>query len=144
MAYSGRFKPKNPQKYVGDTNNIIYRSSWECRVMDWLDRNDDILSWGSEEIAISYISPIDGRPHRYYPDFVVKFKDKDDKHKIMILEVKPKYQTQQPKKPQRVTKKYIQDVMDWGKNQAKWKVASEYCMDRGWEFKLITEDHLGL
>jgi hypothetical protein len=112
--------------------------------MDWLDRNDDILSWGSEEIAISYISPIDGRPHRYYPDFVVKFKDKDDNHKIMILEVKPKYQTQQPKKPQRVTKKYIQDVMEWGKNQAKWKVASEYCMDRGWEFKLITEDHLGL
>jgi hypothetical protein len=144
MAYSGRFKPKNPQKYAGDPSNIIYRSSWECRVMDWLDKNDDILSWGSEEISIPYISPVDGKPHRYYPDFVVKFKDKDNKHKIMILEVKPKYQTQQPKKPSRVTKKYIQDVVDWGKNQAKWKVANEYCMDRGWEFKLITEDHLGL
>ena len=74
MAYSGRFKPKNPQKYAGDPSNIIYRSSWECRVMDWLDKNDDILSWGSEEIAIPYISPADGRSHRYYPDFIVKFK----------------------------------------------------------------------
>jgi hypothetical protein len=100
MAYSGTFLPSNPKKNMGDHTNIIYRSSWECRVMDWLDKNYDILSWGSEELSIPYISPADGRSHRYYPDFIVKFKDKDDKHKIMILEVKPKYQTQQPKKPQ--------------------------------------------
>ena len=61
MAYSGRFTPSNPQKYIGDPNNIIYRSSWECKVMNWLDKNPDILSWASEELIIPYISPVDGQ-----------------------------------------------------------------------------------
>jgi hypothetical protein len=50
----------------------------------------------------------------------------------------------EPEKKKRVTKQYIQEVVTWGVNQAKWKAATEYCLDRGWEFKLITEDHLGL
>ena len=144
MAYSGRFKPTNPQKYIGDSNNIIYRSSWECRVMDWLDRNPDIISWASEELIVPYLSPVDGRWHRYFPDFLVKLRTKDGQLKTLMLEVKPKYQTEEPKKQQRATKKYINEVKTWGINQSKWKYATEYCADRGWEFKLITEDHLGL
>jgi hypothetical protein len=61
-----------------------------------------------------------------------------------MLEVKPKKQTQEPIIQRRVTKRYITEVTTWGINQAKWKAATEYCLDRGWEFKLITEDHLGL
>ena len=144
MAYSGRFTPKNPQKYVGDANNIIYRSSWECKVMSWLDRNDSIVSWASEELIIPYISPIDGRKHRYFPDFVVKVKTRDGLLKTMILEVKPKKQTQRPEQRKRVTKQYINEVTTWGVNQAKWKAATEFCLDRGWEFKLLTEEHLGI
>jgi hypothetical protein len=144
MAYSGKFTPKNPQKYVGDHTNIIYRSSWECKVMSWLDRNADIISWASEELIIPYVSPVDSRTHRYFPDFIVKVKSKDGKTKTMIIEVKPKKQTKEPEKKKRVTKQYIQEVVTWGVNQAKWKAATEYCLDRGWEFKLITEDHLGL
>ena len=82
--------------------------------------------------------------HRYFPDFVVKVKDKNGQTRTMMLEVKPKYQTMEPEKKKRVTKQYIQEVVTWGVNQAKWKAATEYCLDRGWEFKLITEDHLGL
>ena len=144
MAYSGRFTPKNPQKYVGDANNIIYRSSWECKVMSWLDRNDSIVSWASEELIIPYISPVDGRKHRYFPDFLVKFKTRDGLLKTMILEVKPKKQTQRPEQRKRVTKQYINEVTTWGVNQAKWKAATEFCLDRGWEFKLLTEEHLGI
>jgi hypothetical protein len=144
MAYSGRFTPKNPQKYVGDANNIIYRSSWECKVMSWLDRNDNIVSWASEELIIPYISPIDGRKHRYFPDFLVKIKTRDGLLKTMILEVKPKKQTQRPEQRKRVTKQYINEVTTWGVNQAKWKAATEFCLDRGWEFKLLTEEHLGI
>jgi hypothetical protein len=144
MAYSGKFTPKNPQKYVGDHTNIIYRSSWECKVMSWLDRNTDIISWASEELIIPYVSPVDNRTHRYFPDFIVKVKSKDGKTKTMIIEVKPKKQTKEPEKKKRVTKQYIQEVVTWGVNQAKWKAATEYCLDRGWDFKLITEDHLGL
>jgi len=144
MAYSGRFRPSNPQKYAGDYKNIIYRSSWECRVMNWLDKNPNIVSWASEEIIIPYKSPVDNRMHRYFPDFVVKVRDKDGRFKTMMLEVKPKKQTMEPEKKKRITKQYIQEVVTWSINQAKFKAATEYCLDRGWEFKLITEDHLGL
>ena len=144
MAYSGQFKPSNPQKYVGDYKNIIYRSSWEARLMSWLDKNPSIVSWASEEVVIPYVSPVDGRWHRYFPDFVVKVKDKNGTLKTMMLEVKPKKQTKEPQQQRRVTKRYITEVTTWGVNQAKWKAATEYCLDRNWEFKLITEDHLGL
>jgi hypothetical protein len=144
MAYSGTFRPNNPHKYVGDHTKIIYRSSWECRVMNWLDKNPDILSWASEEVIIPYRSPVDGRMHRYFPDFVVKSRGKDGSTKTMMIEVKPKKQTQEPEKKKRVTKQYINEVVTWGVNQAKWKAATEYCLDRGWKFMLMTEDHLGL
>jgi hypothetical protein len=112
--------------------------------MDWLDKNDSIISWASEELIIPYKSPIDNRFHRYFPDFLVKVKTKSDTIKTMLLEVKPKRQTQEPEKKSRITKQYINEVTTWGVNQAKWKAANEYCLDRGWEFMLITEDHLGL
>ena len=112
--------------------------------MDWLDRNDDIISWASEELIIPYLSPVDNRVHRYFPDFLVKSKTKDGKIKTMLIEVKPKKQTIQPEPRKRITKQYINEVTTWGVNQAKWKAAEEFCMDRGWKFMLMTEDHLGL
>ena len=144
MAYSGTFRPKNPGKYAGDPTNIIYRSTWEAKVMNWLDKNPGIVTWASEEIAIPYYSPVDNKWHRYFPDFVVKVKTQNGFTKTMMLEVKPKKQTQPPEKKKRVTKQYITEVATWGVNQAKWKFATEYCKDRGWEFKILTEDHLGL
>ena len=144
MAYSGRFIPKNPQKYVGDYKNIIYRSTWEAKVMTWLDKNPDIISWASEELIIPYISPIDNRYHRYFPDFLVKVKTRDGSMKTMLLEVKPKKQTLEPVKKKRMTKQYLNEIATYGVNQAKWNAANEYCLDRGWEFKILTEEHLGI
>jgi hypothetical protein len=144
MAYSGQFKPRNPQKYMGDPTNIIYRSSWECKVMSWLDNNRDVISWSSEEVIIPYKSPVDGRFHRYFPDFLVKVKTKDDKINTILIEVKPKRQTLPPVPKKRVTKQFINEVATYGVNQAKWKAAQEYCLDRKWDFKVITEDDLGL
>lgn len=144
MAYQGIFRPKNPQKYIGDPNNIVYRSSWECKVMNWFDQNDDIISWASEELIIPYKSPIDNRFHRYFPDFLVKVKTRDGAMKTLMIEVKPKKQTVPPEPRKRVTKQYITEVTTYGVNQAKWKAAHEYCLDRGWEFKIMTEEHLGL
>jgi hypothetical protein len=144
MAYQGIFRPKNPKKYVGDSNNIVYRSSWECRVMNWFDQNDDIVSWASEELIVPYKSPIDNRFHRYFPDFIVKVKTRDGTMKTLMIEVKPKKQTVPPEPRKRVTKQYVTEVTTYGVNQAKWKAAHEYCLDRGWEFKIMTEEHLGL
>lgn len=144
VNYSGKFQPKNPKKYKGDAQNIIWRSTWELRLMKWLDENVSVIEWQSEEIAISYVSPEDGRRHRYFPDFIVKVLKADGTIKTMLLEVKPKHQTKEPRKQKRVTKKYITEVVTWGKNQAKWKAAEEFCKDRGWEFRLITEVELGI
>jgi len=144
MAYTGKFTPKNPQKYVGDYTKITYRSSWEARVMTWLDKEPNVISWASEELAIPYISPVDGKRHRYFPDFIVKVKNKDGKVSTMMIEVKPQKQSVEPAKRSRVTKQYITEVMTYGINQAKWKAAQEYCLDKGWQFKVLTEKELGL
>jgi hypothetical protein len=145
MAYKGKFSPKNPGKYRGDPTGIIYRSLWERKVMVYLDENINVLEWRSEEIAIPYRSPVDNRIHRYFPDFIVKVRNPDGTVRTMMLEVKPKAQTREPKIPtNKKTKRYITEVMTWGVNQAKWKSAQEFCLDKGWDFKLITEDELGI
>ena len=112
--------------------------------MSWLDKSPDIVSWASEEVIVPYISPVDGKRHRYFPDFLVKVRTKEGQLKTMMIEVKPKKQAMEPVKRKRVTKQYIQEVVTYGINQAKWKAATEYCLDRGWAFKVITEDDLGL
>lgn len=137
-TYRGRFRPKNPQKYTGDPNNIIYRSSWECKVMNYFDTNPDFISWSSEEIYIPYVSPVDNKMHRYFPDFVVKSRSKDGSIKTYVIEVKPEKQSKPPQKKSRVTKQYIQEVVTWGVNRAKWKAAIDYCKDRKWNFMVMT------
>lgn len=144
MSYKGYFKPRNPSKYRGNPSNIIYRSSWELKLMMWLDHHDDVLEWGSEEFFIPYRNPIDGRVHRYFPDFYVKRKGSDGKIETMVIEVKPESQTREPKKQERKTRKYINEVVAWGINTSKWKAAEEYCLDRGWKFKILTERELDI
>ena len=137
MRYQGKYRPTFPRKYKGDYHNIIYRSSWEYKFMVWCERSSSVTEWGSEEIVIPYISPADGRRHRYFPDFYVKIG-----RKKYMVEVKPLRQTKQPKKQKRQTKAYITEVVTYAINQAKWEAAKEYCKDRGWEFMLITEKEL--
>lgn len=139
--YKGKFSPKNPKKYKGDPTNIIFRSLWELRVMKYLDENSAILEWQSEELAIPYVSPVDNFVHRYFPDFLIKVRTAE-KTKVMLIEVKPKQQTREPRKQKRATRKYITEVMTWGINQAKWKQAELYCQEKGWEFKILTEDEI--
>lgn len=138
----GFYKPKHPEKYRGDPNNIVYRSGWEKRVMDWCDTNKSVISWGSEEVVIPYVSPVDNRVHRYFVDFYVEAYDNKGDKQIYLLEVKPLGQTQEPKPSKRKTKRYINEVFTWGVNQAKWKAAEDYCRNKGWTFRLITETDL--
>jgi hypothetical protein len=144
MFHKGKFRPKNPQKYDGDPTNIIYRSSWELRFMVWADQKESIVKWKSEETVIPYVSPIDNKLHRYFVDFQVQVKKSDGLLKTYLIEIKPKSQTVAPKVQSKVTKKYLEEVVTWGKNEAKWKSASEYCKDRGWEFIILTEKELGI
>ena len=144
MAYRGKYYPSFPRKYKGDPTNIIYRSLWERKFMVYCDKNAKILEWGSEEIVLPYISPHDSRVHRYFPDFYIKVQENTGKIKRYLIEVKPLKQTTKPKKPKRQTKGYIREAFEYARNQAKWKAAREYCADRMWEFKVITEKELDI
>lgn len=142
--YQGFFKPKNPSKYIGDPTNIVYRSSWELKLMLYLDTHKDIIEWGSEEIIIPYISPLDNKVRRYFPDFIIKKINRDGKKETALIEVKPAAQTKPPPKQEKITKRYITEVRTWGVNEAKWKAAEEYCKDRNWKFYIFTEKELGI
>ena len=145
MAYKGRYNPQHPKKYKGDHHNIIYRSLWERKFMVYCDTSDNIIEWGSEEIIIPYLSPWDGRMHRYFPDFYIKVRQHDGSIKKFIIEVKPKKQCSPPdKSPKRKTKKWFKEVKTWGVNSAKWKYATSWCENNGMEFKILNEDHLGI
>lgn len=144
MSYKGKYSPSFPKKYKGDPTNIVYRSLWERKFMRYCDLNENILEWGSEEIALPYRSPLDGRIHRYFPDFYIKVRESTGQIKKYIIEIKPQKQTIEPKVQKRKTKSYIYEVTEWARNQAKWKAAQEYCEDRNWEFKILTENELGI
>jgi hypothetical protein len=144
MSYKGFFKPKNPHKYKGDPTNIIYRSSWELKLMVYLDGHPDVLEWSSEEFFIPYRSPVDNKIHRYFPDFKVKKRLVDGTIETVVIEVKPKSQSIPPTIKTKTTRKYIREVMIYGINEAKWKAAKEYCSDRKWKFMVMTEQELGI
>lgn len=139
-----KWRPKYPEKYAGDFTNIISRSSWETRFLNYCDNNPKILKYSSEETIIPYRCPTDGRLHRYFMDFKIQIKSDDGNHRTYLVEVKPKGQTQPPKYPGKQTKRYITESLTFIKNQAKWQAAEQYCKERGWMFRIITEVELGI
>ena len=141
-SIKSRYKPKYPKKYQGNPNNIICRSSWERTFCKWCDLKENVISWASEEISIPYVSPKDNRVHKYYPDFLIKVKESNNRIKTYVVEVKPKKQTLPPKPRKRATKSYIYECTTYAVNQAKWRAASEFCKDNRINFKIVTEDEL--
>lgn len=142
-TYKGWFNPKHPAKYKGDADNIVYRSTWERRVMKWLDEHPNVLWWSSEELAVPYKSPIDNKMHRYFPDFIAKMRLKDGKVMTYIIEVKPMAQTKMPIQ-KRKTKRFLQEMATYAVNQEKWRAADIFCQEHGWKFLVVTEQELGL
>ena len=142
MSYKGWFRPKNPKKYNGDPSNIVYRSSWELRVMKYLDEHPGVIWWASEELPIPYKSPIDQKVHRYFPDFIAKIRQ-TGKETTIVIEVKPFKQTQKPTQKRR-TKRFLEEAATYAINQEKWRAADLFCKEHGWQFKIITEKDLGL
>lgn len=136
--YSGRFTPKNPQKYDGDHNNIVFRSHWERQVLRWCDDHPDIEKYSSEEIIVPYVCGTDGKLHRYFVDLKIRFKS----GKTFLIEIKPKKETLPPKQPARKTRRYVTEVLTYVKNQSKWKAANLYAVEAGYEFQVWTEETL--
>jgi hypothetical protein len=143
--YQGKFRPKNPSKYKGNPTNIQYRSGWELKLMNYLDTHPEVIQWSSEEVVIPYKSPVDRRIHRYFPDFVYT-SVRNGKRDTVMVEIKPYAQTVPPAlaEGKKVDRRYKTKVITYGINDAKWRAAREFCADRGWQFRIMTEYDLGI
>jgi len=143
-TYKGRYRVVNAKKYKGDISNIVYRSLWELKFMKWCDDNISVVEWGSETIIVPYISPIDNKIHRYFVDFYIKIKNKNNLIEKYLIEIKPEKFTKPPEIPTKRTKQFIDEVFQYGVNDAKWKAAFEFCKDRNMKFVILTEKDLGI
>jgi hypothetical protein len=147
----GRYIPRYPEKYIGKRlangmPDIVYRSSWEKRAFIFLDLNESVISWNSEDIVIPYHYPIDNKMHRYHVDLLATFKTVDGGTKTLLMEIKPYVETLPPKQPKRKTEKsmmnYQRAIETYIKNQSKWQAAKEFANNNGIEFIVLTENEL--
>lgn len=138
------YRPKNPRKYKGDPTQIVYRSSWEKRVMLWLDMHPACIEWSSETTVIPYRSPVDEKMHRYFVDFTVTMRQKNGEAKTFLLEVKPASQTVRPTKGKKREKTFLNEALTYEVNNAKWEAARKYASERGMEFLIVTEYDIGI
>ena len=138
MAYKGRYKIKNPDKYLGNPTNVIFRSLWERNTFRWCENNPKVRAWSSEEIVVPYKCKVDNKLHRYFVDLYVEMNN----GQTILVEIKPKKETLPPKQPKRKTKKYINEVMTYIKNTSKWEAANQYANHKGWKFQVWTEETL--
>ena len=138
MSYKGRYTIKNPDKYAGDAKKVIYRSLWERNAFRWCENNPKVKLWNSEEVVVPYVSTVDKKLHRYCVDLLIQMEDK----KTYLVEIKPKKETQPPKKRSRKTKKYINEQLTYIKNNDKWEAANKFAEHNGWKFQVWTEETL--
>lgn len=132
----GLYKPKNPEKYLGNKDNIRYMSSWELFFFDKLDNNPNVLQWASEEFYIPYYNPVKKKICKYYPDIYTITKEKDGTISKNIIEIKPKKHT-------RLTKSSNDyDKLQFIINEAKWKALDTFCKNNNIKFQIVTEQSL--
>lgn len=144
----GRYIPENPRKYVGDKNNIIYRSGYEKKFFLWADRNPRVEKWGSEEIVVPYFHAADQKMRRYFTDAMVKYRKRDGTIVNYLIEIKPYSQTIPPRAPKKKTTKtkarFLRETLTYAQNQDKWNAATAYAKKNGMEFVVMTEKELGI
>lgn len=143
----GFYKLRNPKVYVGDIDKVIYRSSYELKFFRWIDTlacipNTPILAWGSEELKIPYFLETDGKMHNYFPDIIMKIRERDGNIIKYVVEIKPFCETIPPKNPK--TKSYHGAMLTYVKNQTKWHAADIFCKSNDMKFKVLTEHELGI
>lgn len=139
----GLYKPVNANKYSG-SKYPRYLSSWELKFFKWCDVNPHVVKWSSESVCLPYISPVDGRMHRYFVDNTVHIQEGDKIVKYLI-EIKPHKQTRPPtthgnKKQSTV----LYENATWSVNQAKWNAAKQWADKNGYVFQIVTEKDFNL
>jgi hypothetical protein len=142
----GYYKPKRPEKYIGDPENIIFRSSWEYRFCKYCDDNEVVVKWSSEPTAIKYINPIDNQEHNYYVDFFLRIK-RGEKEIGYLAEIKPEASLEKPimesgSQTVKRLKNYNYAMQTWIINRAKFHAAKQFAENNGYRFVIVTEKFL--
>jgi hypothetical protein len=132
----GKFKLKNPDKYLGNTTPT-YRSSWEFAFMRFCDEHPSVSQWASEAVKIPYRHPFTGKHTVYVPDFFIAYANKTGKQKVELIEVKPENQSLKEK-----TGRSRANQAHWIINQAKWEAARAWCKQKGIYFRIVTENDI--
>lgn len=143
MAWRGKFTPKNPEKYVGDSSKIVFRSRIELRYFQYFDTNPAILFWNSEETVVPYFDPVKGKMRRYFPDALIKIRDTSGNEKTLMIEFKHSSDLKEPVPGKKKSKRFLAECADWTTNQAKWTAARAWCAERGIQFQTMSEKELG-
>jgi len=158
----GNYIPKNKDKVLklNAQGGIFFRSSWEKKIITWLDNNQKIVKWGSECLRIPYqlTHVINGdvriKEHSYFPDFYYEIKLSDGSIRSVVAEVKPKAEYNDAimfsegkfQTPDKSSLKKLQSLEYKFKmaqrNAEKWQTMIKWCEKKGYEFIIITEDHL--
>ena len=131
----------NIKKYVGK-KLPIYRSTWELRAFISLDKNANVVRWGSENFVIPYIDKTrNNETHRYVIDLFFEIGATKDGLPIKwLIEIKPYNQSITPKVSKRKSpEKLLYESMIVERNHCKWKAAIHFCKARGWHFGVYTE-----
>lgn len=129
---SGKYTIKNPEKYMGK-RAPTYRSSWEFTFCTFCDNNPAVVQWSSESITIPYYNPVSGKNTVYVPDFLVVYRDKNEKQHTELVEIKPS------KEATMEGAKSYRDKLSVAVNMAKWAAADNWCKANGIRFRVITE-----
>jgi hypothetical protein len=138
----GKYEVVNRDKYKGDPDKVKFRSSYEAHCYAWADRTESVLSWAVETIVVPYIDPVTNKKRRYIVDMWMEYKDRNGDVKIELIEIKPKNQCVAPKRGGKRKDVFENEIATYMTNQAKWQYADQYARERGWGFRVITEDSI--
>lgn len=157
----GNYIPKNKDKIIklNHLNGLFYRSGLELKMMHFLDNNPNIIRWGAECLIIPYkLTHFENgntfiKNHCYYPDFYYELKLSNGEIKHVVAEVKPQKEyemvlaldegrLQVPEKGTKKLKNFEYDFKLADKNRSKFNTMIKWCNAKGYEFIIITEQHL--
>ena len=144
--FNGKYKLKNPEKYIGDPSEIIFRSSYERRFCVFCDFDSSVIKWSSEPYSIPYKNPLTGKNSEYFVDFYARIKNAYGEEVDYLIEVKPRKKLNKPIAPQRDTLKklenYNREMTEYVINLSKFSAAKAFALKIGYKFIVVTEEEL--
>lgn len=158
----GYYRVKNRDKYIGDPNLIIYRSSWEFALCKWADASPSILRWSSEPLKIPYYdrvsklvecrklgldpnNPKNWVIKNYNTDFFIEIDKGNNIVEKWLIEVKPEHKLKKPIPPKQEAtlkeqRRFNMLAKEYIINEQKFLAISAYAKKTGMKFYIFTEN----